>query len=576
MSYYTWKDQEAGEAKACYGPKEGKDQCSATQISGCLPTAAPTVAPTAAPTATPTYACVSELPEVPASPPSPSLPLGSPGVPAGPILPENRLLGFAGPDGGQWCYQQASWNQPDLCSTYYLELGPEDVVGAEGYVPCSAGCDRCEITLKNDVPACRNDRDDGVFTICPTAAPTLAPTVAPTTAAPTVAPTAAPDECNFVLASRSVLTGGDVCKDADINDCESFYWVKNAAKGKYKLCYTEPDESKCKGEDIVCEPTAAPTLAPTLAPTVAPTASPTTCDEGLASRSVLTGGDVCKDADINDCESFYWVKNAAKGKYKLCYTEPDESKCKGEDIVCEPTAAPTLAPTLAPTDAPTAAPHTDPPTVAPTASPTTCDEGLASRSVLTGGDVCKDADINDCESFYWVKNAAKGKYKLCYTEPDESQCKGEDIVCELTAAPTLAPTVAPTLAPSSSPSSAPSSSPSSAPSSAPTVAPTAAPSYACVDSPDPAYYLMGEAGSDGDQWCYQKASGFVGNLDECTNYYVEIGDKAVVEAPGYIACSAGCEYCSVLPKPTNPSMEVCRQASQPSDPDPFIFTICPE
>ena len=399
MSYYTWKDQEAGEAKACYGPKEGKDQCSATQISGCLPTAAPTVAPTAAPTATPTYACVSELPEVSASPPSPSLPLGSPGVPAGPILPENRLLGFAGPDGGQWCYQQASSNQPDLCSTYYLELGPEDVVGAEGYVPCSAGCDRCEITLKNDVPACRNDRDDGVFTICPTAAPTLAPTVAPTTAAPTVAPTALP---------------------------------------------------------------------------------------------------------------------------------------------------------------------------------TTCTEGLASRSVLTGGDVCKDADINDCESFYWVKNAAKGKYKLCYTEPDESKCKGEDIVCELTAAPTLAPTVAPTLAPSSSPSSAPSSSPSSAPSSAPTVAPTAAPSYACVDSPDPAYYLMGEAGSDGDQWCYQKASGFVGNLDECTNYYVEIGDKAVVEAPGYIACSAGCEYCSVLPKPTNPSMEVCRQASQPSDPDPFIFTICPE
>jgi len=447
---------------------------------------------------------VSELPEVPASPPSPSLPLGSPGVPAGPILPENRLLGFAGPDGDQWCYQQASWNQPELCSTYYLELGPEDVVGAEGYVPCSAGCDRCEITLKNDVPACRNDRNDGVFTICPTAAPTLAPTVAPTTAAPTVAPTAAP----------------------------------------------------------------------------------TTCNEGLASRSVLTGGDECKDADINDCESFYWVKSAAKGKYKLCYTKPGASKCKEETLECEPTAAPTLAPTLAPTVAPTATPTTAAPTVAPTASPTTCDEGLASRSVLTGGDVCKDADINDCESFYWVKNAAKGKYKLCYTKPGESKCKGEDIVCELTAAPTLAPTVAPTLAPSSSPSSAPSSSPSSAPSSAPTsvagptstptVAPTAAPSYECVDSPDPAYYLMGEAGPDGDQWCYEKASKSLGNLDECSDYYVEVSDKAVVEAPGYIACSAGCQYCSVLPKPNNPSMTVCRLASQPSDPGPFYFTICPE
>ena len=315
---------------------------------------APTVAPTAAPTATPTYACVNELPEIVSQTPSSS-------QPAGPILPEKRLLGDAGPPGNQWCYQQASWDQPALCSTYYLESGPADVVGAEGYVPCSAGCDRCQITIKNGKPACRKKAP--TFTICSAAAPTLAPTVAPT---------AAPTTCNEGLASRSVLTGGDECKDADITDCESFYSVKNAAKGKYKLCYTKPGASKCKEEDIVCEPTAAPTLAPTVAPTVAPTAAPTvaptTCNEGLASRSVLTGGDECKDADITNCESFYSVKNAAKGKYKLCYTKPGASKCKEDTLVCEQTAAPTLAPTLAPTVAPTVAP-TAAPTLAPPSPP---------------------------------------------------------------------------------------------------------------------------------------------------------------------------------------------------------------
>ena len=86
---------------------------------------------------------------------------------------------------------------------------------------------------------------------------------------------------------------------------------------------------------------------------------------------------------------------------------------------------------------------------------------------------------------------------------------------------------------------------------------------------------MGAAGPAGDQWCFQKAAGYLGNLDDCTQYYIEIGDAETVGAPGYITCSAGCEYCAKLPKPNNPSKIVCRQASQPSDPDPIYFTICP-
>ena len=52
--------------------------------------------------------------------------------------------------------------------------------------------------------------------------------------------------------------------------------------------------------------------------------------------------------------------------------------------------------------------------------------------------------------------------------------------------------------------------------------------------------LLGNAGALGEQWCYEQA-----DYDDptCENYYVEHGAAEVINAPGYVPCSAGCRVC---------------------------------
>ena len=82
---------------------------------------------------------------------------------------------------------------------------------------------------------------------------------------------------------------------------------------------------------------------------------------------------------------------------------------------------------------------------------------------------------------------------------------------------------------------------------APTASPTAAPAHHC----EPASYaegktrLLGRAGPSGGQWCFEAASQQKGNLDECGDFYQEIGKAEEVEADGYSACSAVCEKCAL-------------------------------
>ena len=57
--------------------------------------------------------------------------------------------------------------------------------------------------------------------------------------------------------------------------------MKDAAEGKYHLCYKEEGEDRCSKEKVICA--SLPTIAPTNAPTVAPTIAPTACfPEGLS------------------------------------------------------------------------------------------------------------------------------------------------------------------------------------------------------------------------------------------------------------------------------------------------------
>ena len=55
-----------------------------------------------------------------------------------------------GPEGDQWCYQQASSELGNLeaCGDFYIEIGDAATVGSDGYVPCSAGCEHCAMREK--------------------------------------------------------------------------------------------------------------------------------------------------------------------------------------------------------------------------------------------------------------------------------------------------------------------------------------------------------------------------------------------------------------------------------------------
>ena len=96
----------------------------------------------------------------------------------------------------------------------------------------------------------------------------------------------------------------------------------------------------------------------------------------------------------------------------------------------------------------------------------------------------------------------------------------------------------------------------------------AAPTYPCIDSPS-GERLLGEAGPERDQWCYQQASSELGNLEACGGFYIEIGDAATVGSDGYVPCSAGCAPC--VKKENRLGKMVCRQ----DGPLPqFIFSLC--